>query len=362
MVKLFSPLPGLGLKNRIVMPPMTRHSTCAGGVPTPELANYYVRRAESGVGLIIVEAASIGCRASGSYVGGVQFHQPRHAESWGPIIERIHKGGAKVWIQVYHAGRLTTTEVNKAFPSAPSPLPPSPLESNFMVKRGDRFVHFQTGTPFPVPEEMTRADVEEVQTAFADSCRLAIEAGFDGVELHGAHGYLLHQFSSSLTNQRKDEYGPQGDRYRFVEETARKCRSSIPAGKVLSYRLSLHRVDMIFARYSSEEMDFQELAQRLEQYVDVYHCSELRAGFPMFGSRLSLSEEVRKATRHPIITCGEIKNRERAEALLNSGHTDLVAFGRSLIANPGLVEMLRSGDMKGYVKFEHEKHAARLAV
>ncbi len=357
---LFSPFPVLGLKNRILMPPMTRHTTHGEGLPTDELADYYVRRAEQGVGLIIIESAAIGTPASMSYVGGLRFHSPVHAAAWKPIVKRIHDTGAKVWIQIYHGGRLTTPEVNNTFPLAPSPLPLSRTESRFMVKRGEGLLHFQTQTPFPVPREITIDEIAQVQQAFASSCALAMEAGFDGVELHGAHGYLLHQFSSALTNTREDEYGPGGDLYRFARETARACRKNIPGDRVLAYRLSLHRVDLIFLRYQKKEMDFEELVQQLEEDIDVFHCSELRAGLPMFGSKLSLSGEVRLATKKPIITCGEVKERTRAEKLLASGNTDLVAFGRSLIANPELPEMLRTGDMSGYVEFDHDVHTASL--
>jgi len=359
-VSLFTPYLELGLKNRIVMPAMTRYTTEAGGLPSLALADYYVRRAASGTGLIIVESAAIGFEASSSYLGGIRLDQPRHAAAWAPIIDRIHQAGVKVWIQIYHAGRLTNPEINDASPLAPSPLPLSPTESRFMVKRGDGFIHFQTQTPFPVPRQITIGEIERVQQAFARSCALAMEAGFDGVELHGAHGYLLHQFSSTLTNTREDEYGPGGDLCRFARETARLCREQIPSDQVLAYRLSLHRVDLIFVRYLKTEMDFTGLVRSLEEDVDVFHCSELRAGLPMFGSRLSLSEEIRSATKKPIITCGEIKTRERAEKLLNSGSSDMVAFGRSLIANPGLPGMLQSGDMSGYVEFDHDIHTATL--
>ncbi len=360
MTGLFSPQAELGLRNRVVMPAMTRHSTGEGGVPSPELADYYVRRAREGVGLIIVESAAIGAESAGSYISGLQLHSPDHVRTWRPIVERIHAAGSRVWIQIYHGGRLTTPEVTGGFePLAPSPIPPDRTESRFMVRKGEELVHFQTGTPFPVPREMSGEDIRSVQEAFARSCRRAAEAGFDGVELHGAHGYLLHQFSSALTNRREDKYGP-GDLYRFARETARLCREELPPDRVLAYRLSLHRVDLIFVRYDKGEMDFGEMVRQMENDVDVFHCSELRAGLPMFGSRRSLSEEVRSATERPIITCGEIKTRERAEVLFNSGNTDLVAFGRPLIANPGLVKMMESGDMSGYVEFDHDIHTATL--
>ena len=358
---LFSPFPPLGVHNRIVMPAMTRHACREGGLPTPELAEYYLRRARAGVGLIVTESAAVGHPAALSYRGGLQFYSKEHAEAWEPIVKRIQAEGSKVWIQLYHGGRLTVPGVIDASqPVAPSSLPLSKTESRFMIKRGGDLVHFQTGTPFPIPRRLDSDEIAEIQNAFADSCGLAMEAGFDGVELHGAHGYLLHQFSSALTNQRDDAYGPGGDLYRFAAETARACRERIPSGRHLAYRLSLHRVDLIFIRYDAPEMDFPALVRSLEDCVDVFHCSELRAGLPIFGSRKSLSEEVRSATEKPIITCGEITTREKAEELLNSGSTDLVAFGRALIANPELPEMLKTGDMSGYEEFDHDIHTSKL--
>jgi 2,4-dienoyl-CoA reductase-like NADH-dependent reductase (Old Yellow Enzyme family) len=356
LTDLFSSYPNLGLSNRIVMPAMSRHSTLSRGVPTPELAAYYLRRAENGVGLIIIEGAAVDSAASRAYVGGLEFHSALHVESWRPIVDRIHTAGAKVWLQLYHAGRLTTAEVNSCRPLSPSPLPPFSQESAFMVKRGSGFVHFQTGTPFTVPAEMTLEEIAQVQRSFADSTRLAMRAGFDGVELHGAHGYLLYEFSSALTNQRKDEYGPGGDQYRFARETVALCRDQLTPGKFLCYRLSLHMVDLVFARQDPAVMDFGHLVRQIDASVDAFHCSELKAGQPLFGGSLTLSNEVRKASAKPIITCGGIRDRIQGETLLAAASTDLVAYGRSLIANPDLARLMRDEEPDRMVPFRAEIH------
>jgi N-ethylmaleimide reductase len=355
-IDLFSPFEKLGLKNRIVMPPMSRYSTTEGGLPSPQLVRYYLKRAESGVGLIIIESAAIDDGASSSYVRGLKFFSNAHANSWKPVVEKIKLTGAKIWLQIYHAGRLTTPEVSGQYPIAPSALAPFLQNSHLMKEKNGQFLHSQSETPFPIPKEMNEEDIDKVKQSFTDTCSLAIKTGFDGVELHGAHGYLLHQFSNKQSNQRQDQYGPDGDQYKFISEIVEECRRNIPDDKVLSYRLSQHMVDSTFIRYSKNKMDFHEIVNRIDKSVDTYHCSELKAGTPLFGHSRSLCEEIRQVTSKVIIACGGIPDRLYAETLLNSGSVDLVAFGRNLIANPDLVKLLRTNRMDRSVTYEHDKH------
>jgi len=340
------------------MPPMSRHSTIDHGCPSQELADYYIRRARAGVGLIIIEAASIDDNVSLSYVGGLQFHNKTHVEAWRPIVKELQEAGAKVIIQLYHAGRLTNSEIAGTCAIAPSPLRHFPQKSHLIKKDGDEYVHFQTRTKLDTPREMTIDDIDDVQKKFSISAQLTVEAGLDGIELHGAHGYLIHQFNSTVTNKREDEYGMAGLEFKFATELAAKCRQSISAEKILSYRLSLHMVDLPFARYSKEEMDIEALVKRLENHVDIFNCSEMKAGNPMFGADKSLSEEVRSCTQRSIITCGGIGSVAEAEKLLNSGSSDMIAYGRALLANSEYIKMLGTDNFSDFKEYNSRIHDA----
>jgi 2,4-dienoyl-CoA reductase-like NADH-dependent reductase (Old Yellow Enzyme family) len=342
------------LKNRIVMPPMSRYAANDNGFPSPELIDYYLARAKKNVGLLIIEAASIDSTLSKSYINGLGFYTKSHSEIWKPVVKKIKSFGASVFIQLYHAGRLTTQNVCGATPIAPSAITPMKQRSHLMNVIDNKGVHFQGLDEFITPREITVEEIQDVQNKFESSCELAAEAGFDGVDLHGAHGNLIHQFLSKHTNQRRDKYGD--DQYLFITELLGKCRNAMPKEILLTLRLSQHMVDFSFIRYSKKMMDLEEIVKRTEQFVDIYSCSEVLAGSPMFGHNRSLSEEVRSFTKKTIITSGQINTVSHAEKLLNSGNTDLVAFGRLLISNPDLVDLLQTKREDRIVAYDPKIH------
>jgi 2,4-dienoyl-CoA reductase-like NADH-dependent reductase (Old Yellow Enzyme family) len=357
MTDLFSPFETLHLRNRIVMAPMTRCACTAEGLPTPELADYYVRRAQNGVGLVIVESAAINSSDAMGYLNGCQFHSEKHVEAWRPIIDRIHEAGAKVWLQLYHAGRLTVPAIVGGKALAPSAIAPFPGESFWRPKVENQIVHFQTRTPFEVPEKMSCDQIKKTRDEFAQATRLAESAGFDGVELHGAHGYLLHSFCHTVANQRDDEYGPSPN-FKFSTDVVAACRAA--SSITLSYRLSLHMVDLTFVRYAEDELNYPLLVKILDQSgIDVFHCSELEAGADMMGEKRSLTALVASLTDKPVISCGRLANAEKANRVLQNG-ADLVAFGRSLIANPELVKSLRSPAEYPVAAFHYDTHFAKV--
>ena len=355
MSKLFTPHIELGLKNRAVMAPMTRCACLPNGNPTPELAEYYIRRAKNEVGLIIIESAAINDSTAIGYGNGLQFHNEKHIEAWRPIVKKIQEAGAKVWIQLYHAGRLTVKELANGSPVAPSPIKTWDNASYWRPEQDGQIINFQTKTPYLTPKELDQGEINEVISQFAHACAFAEKAGFDGVELHGAHGYLLHQFLHSETNKRTDHYNAKS--LKFVEELVTKCRNSISNSFTLCYRLSLHMVDNSFIRYDEKELDYAPLVQLLDKNgIDVFHSSELKAASPAFGHDLALCEVIRENTKKPIITCGRISKLKTAEKLLDSKKADLVAFGRSLISNPELIANFKNNVDHDFVKFNYDEH------
>ena len=221
---LFDSFPELNLKNRIVMAPMTRYACHTDGSPTPELCDYYIRRAENEVGLIIVESAAVNATHAMGYQNGAQFFNEHHHDTWRPVIDRIHDAGARIWIQLFHAGRLTVPEIAGQAPLAPSAIAPFNGESFWRPVIDGKTTHFQTHTPFVTPQEISVEQIEQVIESFARSCSLAERAGFDGAELHGAHGYLIHQFANAVTNQRSDDYA--ADEFEFIRRLTKACRSA----------------------------------------------------------------------------------------------------------------------------------------
>ena len=166
MPNLFSEYPTLKSRNRIVMAPMTRCSCTDDGLPTPELAKYYINRAKNGVGLIIIEASSINAYDALGYLNGSQFHSSDHVNAWKPIVKKIHEHGAKVWIQLYHAGRLTVSSIAKRSALAPSAIAPFNTESFWRPKVDGKIVHFQTNTEFEKPEELTHEQIYSIIEQF----------------------------------------------------------------------------------------------------------------------------------------------------------------------------------------------------
>tara|TARA_B110000459_G_scaffold196919_1_gene239635 strand:- start:5384 stop:6463 length:1080 start_codon:yes stop_codon:yes gene_type:complete len=340
-MSLFSAFDELGLKNRCVMAPMTRCACDEDGLPTPNLADYYVRRAKNDVALIIIESAAINNTHAMGYKNGLQFYTKEHMEAWKPIVRDIQSHGAKVWLQIFHAGRLTVPEITGGKSLSSSAIAPLGSESFWRPKKNDEIVHFQTETPFLVPTEVDSNQIKSLIYEFTQSCLLAQKAGFDGVELHGAHGYLLHQFSHLHCNQRLDEFGAQN--FEFARQCVLQCREAVGPEFTLSYRLSVHMVDNSFVRHDPNELDFSELVKVLEGAgIDVFHASELSSRHPVFGGDLTLHEIIRASSSKPIIVCGRVSDLDTANQLIVSGEADLVAFGRLFISNPNLMELLRT--------------------
>jgi 2,4-dienoyl-CoA reductase-like NADH-dependent reductase (Old Yellow Enzyme family) len=347
---LFRPyrLNGLNLPNRVVMAPMTR-SRSPGGVPTAEVAGYYRRRAENGVGLILTEAAGVDRPAALNEPDMPQFHGEKALAGWKKVVDEVHAAGGRIAPQLVHVG-------HKLSNAAPGWIPPAPYESpSGLSVMGER-----VGPP------MSEADVAGIVDAFARSAMDAERLGFDGIELMGAHGYLINQFFYDHLNLRDDGYGGSTlvERSRFAVEVLKAIRSVVTIGFPVILRLSQWKPKDFNARLA-------ETPQALEQWLgllvdagaDAFHLSQQKfwqPAFPEVDSELNLAGWAKKLTGVTAITVGAVGlsgdvyqsfRGENAQftpldgllTRLERDEFDLVAVGRPLLQDPAWLEKLRQG-------------------
>lgn len=329
---LFSPFPlgPITLSNRIVMAPMTRCRAGADHVPTVLMADYYGQRATAG--LLITEGTSPGPDGLG-YARIPGLFTPGHVAAWRLVTDRVHARGGRIFVQLMHTGRVSHP-LN--LPGGSRILAPSPVGLS-----GTMWTDQQGLQPYPVPAAMTEADIRAAIDGFAHSAALAVEAGFDGVELHGANGYLIDQFLNTASNQRTDAWGgPVANRLRFAVAVAEAAAARIGADR-LGLRISPFGVFNDMKPDAEMEALYAALAGEMARlglaYLHVVDHSAM--GAPAVP--VTVKHGIRAAFRGAYILSGGYDTAERAEADLAAGRGDLVAFGRPFIANPDLVRRLR---------------------
>ena len=356
---LFQPfeLGALRLPSRVVMAPMTR-SFSPGGVPGAAVVEYYRRRAAAGVGLIISEGTTVGHPAANGYPHVPRFHGADALAGWKAVVEAVHAAGGRIVPQLWHVGNVRRKGTE------PQPDVPGygPMEKR---KDGQVVVH-----------GMTRQDIAEVIAAFAQAARDAQVIGMDGVEIHGAHGYLIDQFFWEGSNQRSDEYGGSlANRSRFAIELVQAVREAVGADFPIIFRFSQWKQQDYGARLvrSPEELG-EFLAPLAAAGVDIFHCSTRRFWEPEFeGSELNLAGWTRQLTGKPTITVGSVgldgeflqfmvktdkvaqpANIEGLLERLDKAEFDLVAVGRALICDPDWAVKVREGRMEEILPFSRE--------
>ncbi|WP_413043168.1 NADH:flavin oxidoreductase [Pseudomonas sp. YJ42] len=356
---LFQPfqLGDLQLPTRVVMAPMTR-SFSPNGVPTTDVVEYYRRRAASGVGLIITEGTTVGHKAANGYPHVPRFYGEDALEGWKTVVEAVHAVGGKIVPQLWHVGnvRRKGTEPEAEVPGY------GPMEK---LKDGQVVVH-----------GMSKQDIQEVIAAFAQAAADAKAIGMDGVEIHGAHGYLIDQFFWEGSNQRTDEYGGSlANRSRFAVELIEAVRAAVGAGFPIIFRFSQWKQQDYTARLvTTSEALGEFLAPLSAAGVDIFHCSTRRFWEPEFeGSDLNLAGWTRQLTGKPTITVGSVgldgeflqfmvktdkvaqpANIEGLLERLNKQEFDLVAVGRALICDPDWALKVREGRMQDILPFSRE--------
>lgn len=328
---LMSPIKigNMQLRNRIVMPPMVTNYAYEDGSVTDRLRAYHVERAKGGVGLIIVEASYVHLSGRG-FQNEVGIYSDRLIASLRSLVDAVHTHGAKIAIQLYHGGRQTKSSVTGQPIVAPSPIP-DPTEPE-------------------TPKELTKEEIAELVKAFGEAARRAKAAGFDAVEVHGAHGYLIDEFLSPYANKRTDEYGGSlENRMRFPLEVVRAVRQAVGPDYPILYRMSAD--EKVPGGLKLDETKI--VAQRLEQEgINALHVS---AGVyesavwiiqPMAMPRACLADlarGIKSVVKIPVISVGRYNDPEVAEKVLEEGKADLIAFGRELLTDPEMPKKISEG-------------------
>jgi N-ethylmaleimide reductase len=320
----------LSLQNHLVMAPMTR-CRATGNIPNALMAEYYSQRASAG--LIITEGTSPSPNGLG-YARIPGIFSPEQVEGWKRIADGVHAGGARIFVQFMHCGRIGHP-LN--LPGGARMLAPSAVAA-----AGEMYTDSEGMQPHPVPRAMTDADIKTTIAEFVQAARNAVKAGFDGIELHSANGYLLEQFIRPNTNLRTDAYGgPIENRARFVLETAEAVIAAIGRERV-GIRLSPFGVFNDMPVYDAMAADYAYLAEQLDARRLVYiHLVDHEAmGAPPVPAAIKAT--FRKLFKGTLILSGGYDAR-RAESDLVAGKCDLVAVGRPFLANPDLVDRWKSG-------------------
>jgi N-ethylmaleimide reductase len=350
---LFSPfaLGDIPLNNRMVMAPMTRSRALDGNVANPLAATYYTQRAPAG--LLITEGTQVSEQGVG-YIRTPGIHSPEQIEGWKQVTNAVHRVGGTIFAQLWHVGRVSHPDFhNGALPVAPSALP---VEGEAFTNNGK--------VKIPTPRALETHEIRDLVEQFRKAAENAKAAGFDGVELHGANGYLLDQFLRDGSNRRTDAYGGSlQNRVRFPLEVAEAVSGVFGADRV-GYRLSPH-----FSMFSMSDSNpietFTHLAKELNAFQLVYlHVSEAIAG-PMKADRtLRATPHIRSAFEGTLIVNGGY-DLTTGNAAIQNGDADLVAFGIPFLANPDLPRRYRksaslnspdfttfySGEEKGYIDY-----------
>ncbi|MEZ2574105.1 alkene reductase [Buttiauxella ferragutiae] len=333
--KLFTPLKvgAITTPNRIFMAPLTRlRSIVPGDIPTPLMGEYYRQRASSG--LIISEATQISAQAKG-YEGAPGLHSDEQIAAWKKITAGVHAAKGRIAVQLWHTGRISHSSIQ---PGQQAPVAPSAISAGTRTSLRDENGHaIRVGTSLPRALELN--EIPGIVNDFRQAVGNARDAGFDMVELHSAHGYLLHQFLSPTSNHRTDEYGgSRENRARLVLEVVDAVSKEWSADRIgirVSPIGSFQNVD----NGPDEEADALYLIEELNKRGIAYlHMSE-----PDWAGGKPYSEEFRLKVRerfNGVIIGAGAYTPEKAESLIEKGLIDAVAFGRDYIANPDLVERL----------------------
>ena len=317
------------VENRIVMSPMTR-CRAIGNVPNELMAEYYKQR--SGAGLIVTEGTSPSPNGLG-YARIPGIFNKQQVEGWKKITSAMHKGEGKIVVQLMHTGRISHP-LN--MPEGAQIIAPSAVKA-----AGQMWTDLKKLLDFPIPKEMTSDDLMHTKAEYVGAAKNALEAGFDGVELHGANGYLLEQFLSPVTNNRTDNYGRNVEnRCRFVLEVVTAVAGAIGKDRT-GIRLSPYGVSGDMKNYPEIDATYIYLSKQLNNLGIAYiHLVDHSAmGAPEVP--VELKKLIRIHFNSTLILSGGY-DKERAETDIQSGLADLVAFGRPFINNPDLVERFKN--------------------
>lgn len=348
------------LASRLVMAPMTRMFS-PNGVPGKNVAQYYRKRAENGIGLIITEGTAINHPAAVMSPDIPRFYGEDAFNGWANVVKEVHQAGGKIIPQLWHVGaaRKAGSEPNIDAP------PVSPSGFTLKGKRNEKI------------KALTNQEVTEMINTYAEAAANAKRIGFDGIELHGAHGYLIDQFFWEVTNKRNDEYGGDiGERAKFAADVVRACRKEVGSDFPIVFRYSQWKGTDYQAKLAKNSNELEQLLTPLvEAGVDIFHCSTRRIWEPEFideDPSLNLAGWTKRITKKPTIAVGSVginraylSNQDNAHVTIvdnlkiidekiKAGEFDYVAIGRALLADSEWAVKLKNGQLDQVVHYTKE--------
>jgi 2,4-dienoyl-CoA reductase-like NADH-dependent reductase (Old Yellow Enzyme family) len=350
----------LELSNRFILPAMQRELS-PNGIPSREMAEYYRRRVEGGLSLIIGEATAVDHPSSTHYWKYARLFGPA-LDGWKRVLDAVKGAGGNLFVQLWHEGAVRK-EGQGPHPEAPT-LSPSGL-----IQKGE-----------PIGQPMSKQDLIDVRNAFANAAQVAREMGFDGIEIHGAHGYLLDQFLWHETNQREDEYGGSLERrLRYPCEIVRAVRSAAGPDMPISFRMSQWKERNFEGKIAQSPRELAVVTSALRDAgVDIFHASTRRFWIPEFeGSDLGFAGWVKSTTDAAVITVGSVgldndimsslhgqdaastgvKGLNELARRFSNNEFDLVAVGRAALGDPDWVNKVRDGHFDRLEAFDKGKLA-----
>lgn len=316
----------VNLPNRVALAPMTRVSAGEDGIPTDRIADYYEVFADGGFGLLITEGLYIDRSASQGYSYQPGLATAEHSAAWSPIVDRVHSAGPKIFAQLQHAGVQAQDN-----PYTDRSLGPSTVRA-----KGAQMSMYRGSGPYRVPIALTIDDITEIRRSFVSAARHARDAGFDGVELHGANGYLLDNFLTDYLNTRTDQYGGSPEnRVRFAAEVCADVVAAVGDDIAVGIRISQAKVSDYEHKWAGGEDEAAVIFGALKDAgIDFVHTTEYRSLAPAFeGNAKTLAALAKQYARTAVIVNGNLDDPADAEAIVSSGSADVVALGKAALAN-----------------------------
>lgn len=325
------------LPNRVALAPMTRVSATEDGHATDRMASYYSRFARGGFGLLITEGIYTDTAYSQGYLFQPGLATAEQSDSWGAVVDSVHARGSRIFAQLMHAG--AQAQGNRFVGSTIGPSAVAPKGTQLGFYRGEG--------PYQEPGEITSAQMDEVREGFVNAALNAKAAGFDGVEIHGANGYLLDQFLTDYLNQRTDEYGGTPEnRVRFAVEVSRAVRDAVGPDMSVGIRISQGKVSDYSHKWAGEAEEAKTIFTALATTgIDYIHTTEYRAEAPAFGEGGdSLARLAKQYTGLTVIANGSLDEPEGAAALVADGQADVIALGKAALATRDWPRRARGND------------------
>lgn len=338
---LFAPgrIAGLTLPNRMVVAPMTRTSATEDGRATDAMARYYGQFASGGFGLVVTEGTYTDRFYSQGYAHQPGIADEVQAAAWIPAVRAVHAAGGRIFAQLMHAGAIAQHNCHSGETVGPSAVRP----------RGAQMTIYGGAGPYRTPRAMSPEEIGQAVEGFAKSALFARDvAGFDGVEIHGANGYLIDQFLTDHTNIRSDAYGGgAADRVLFACEVLKAVRAAVGSDFPIGIRLSQAKVNDFDHRWTGAEADAEAIFSAIATAgPDYLHTTEFEAWRPAFGgdSRTLAALARQHSGGLPVIANGSLHDLERAVVMIDAGDADFVSIGRGALGDASWPHKIRRGD------------------